>query len=243
MDPVVALIPARAGSKGVPGKNIIDVAGHPLLAWSVMAARLAQSVDRVLLSTDSGEYAESGSTYGAEVPFLRPSDLATDGAVDRGFMLHAMEWLEANEGACPRWWVLLRPTTPLRDPAVIDRAVQQMRSANKAQGLRSAHACPESPFKWFRINQSGHYTGLISDSTAVDAYNGPRQGYEQVYLPNGYVDVICRDTARNRSGLFGDPVAAFITQPVLEVDTEIELSLIRQQAAGHPLKAELDALT
>lgn len=240
MSNVIAIIPARCGSKGVPGKNVIPVGGHPLMAWSIAAALEAPSIDRVVVSTDSPEYAELARSYGAEAPFLRPDALSGDGAMDRDFMVHAMEWLRTHEGAAPEWWVLLRPTTPLRDPAVLDEAVARVTSAGP-QGLRSAHACPESPFKWFRRNSEGHFIGLITDDTAIDAFNLPRQAYEQVYVPNGYVDIAHRDIVLGSTGLFGDPVIAFETEMTLEVDTQAELDLIRSQAGDHPLKRVLDA--
>ncbi|NNE69404.1 MAG: acylneuraminate cytidylyltransferase family protein [Rhodothermales bacterium] len=240
MTDVIAIIPARCGSKGVPGKNVTPVGGHPLLAWSIAAALQAPAIERVVVSTDSPDYASLAIAYGAEAPFLRPDALAGDGAMDRDFMVHAMQWMKENEGHVPEWWVLLRPTTPLRDPDVLDAAVKQVQSGAPL-GLRSAHACAESPFKWFRRNDDGYFTGLISDDTAIDAYNLPRQAYEQVYVPNGYVDIAHRDVVMGSDGLFGDPVMAFETEMALEVDTQAELDLIRSQASHHPLKSVLDA--
>ena len=242
MSNVIAIIPARCGSKGVPGKNVTDVSGHPLMAWSIAAALQANRIGRVIVSTDSQEYADLAISYGAEAPFLRPDSLSGDGAMDRTFMVHAMKWLEENEGARPDWWVLLRPTTPLRDPELLDGAVERVKEAGKPTGLRSAHACPESPFKWFRRNADGYFTGLITDDTAIDAFNLPRQAYEQVYVPNGYVDIAHRDIVMNTDGLFGDPVIAYETAMTLEVDTQAELDLIRSQAKSHPLKTVLDQL-
>ena len=97
---VFALIGARSGSKGVPDKNIYPLVGHPLLAWSVACARRCGLVDRVLLSTDSEEYAEVGLRYGAEVPFLRPAELAADHSLDTDFVIHTLDWL-AERGEEP----------------------------------------------------------------------------------------------------------------------------------------------
>ena len=120
---VVALVQARGGSKGVPGKNIRLLAGYPLIAWSVIACKLAESVDRCIISTDDAEIAEVARHYGAEVPFMRPSEFATDDATDFPLIKHALEWMSENEHHVPEFIVQIRPTTPLREPSVLDEAV------------------------------------------------------------------------------------------------------------------------
>ena len=114
---VVALIPARGGSKGVPKKNIAPLGGHPLIAYSIAAAARCPDIARVIVSTDAPDIAECARAYGAETPFLRPAPLAQDGSTDLDVVVHALEWLAAHEGLRPELLVLLRPTTPLRDPA------------------------------------------------------------------------------------------------------------------------------
>ena len=114
---VIAIVPARSGSKGVKDKNLSSLGGYPLLAYSIVAAKLAKQINRVLISTDSEHYAETGRRYGAEAPFLRPAELSGDASTDRDFMLHAMQWMQKYEGQIPEYWVHLRPTTPMRSPA------------------------------------------------------------------------------------------------------------------------------
>src|SRR5574337_1569785 len=109
---VIAIIPARSGSESIKDKNLALLGGYPLLAYSIVAVKLSSRIDRVLLSTDSEQYAEIGRRYGAEVPFLRPSVLSTDKSTDREFMVHAMEWVRDHEGHVPEFWMHLRPTTP-----------------------------------------------------------------------------------------------------------------------------------
>ena len=123
---VIAIIPARSGSKGIKDKNLSILCGYPLLAYSIVAAKLAKRIERVLISTDSEEYAEIGRQYGAEAPFLRPAELAGDKSTDRDFMLHAMLWMQENEGQISEYWVHLRPTTPLRDTPHLDSAIQML---------------------------------------------------------------------------------------------------------------------
>ena len=110
---VLALALARGGSKGVPGKNIKDLAGKPLLAWVIEAAKKSKYVDRVILSTDYKNIAEVGKKYGAEVPFMRPAEIAEDSTPDTPVFEHALKWLKENEGYESDIIVHLRPTGPV----------------------------------------------------------------------------------------------------------------------------------
>ena len=119
---VLALIPARSGSKGLPGKNVRMLGGKPLLAWPVEAAKSAKCVDRVVVSTDSAEYGRVASLHGAEVPALRPVELATDTAPSSGFIVHMLDLLE-TQGDRYEYVVLLEPTSPLTTGEDVDAAV------------------------------------------------------------------------------------------------------------------------
>ena len=116
---VVGIIPARGGSKGVPKKNIREIGGFPMIAYSIIAAKFVENMGRCIISTDSNEIAEVAKSFGGDVPFLRPSELATDSSTDIEYIRHAMEWFNDNEGYIPEYWVILRPTTPLREPEVV----------------------------------------------------------------------------------------------------------------------------
>lgn len=120
---VIAIVPARSGSKGLPDKNVRPLIGHPLLAWPVYAARSSRYIDRVVVSTDSRSYADTARSYGAEVPFLRPAELATDTAPSSAAILHMLNTLERS-GDRYDWFVLLEPTSPLTEGADIDRALE-----------------------------------------------------------------------------------------------------------------------
>ena len=120
----LVIIPARSGSKGIPGKNIKSIAGKPLIAWSIESALRAASVDRVIVSTDCTEIAQISERYGAEVPFLRPDSLATDTATTESAVLHSLSWLEANEQYVPDNTILLQATSPVRSEGAIDRAMK-----------------------------------------------------------------------------------------------------------------------
>lgn len=220
---VIAIIPARSGSKSIKDKNLATLGGYPLLAYSIAAAKMSRRIGRVLLSTDSEEYAVLGRHYGAEAPFLRPAELSTDKSNDREFMIHAMEWVRDKELHLPEFWVHLRPTTPFRDPGHLDEAVDMLQARSEATSLRSAHPCPESPFKWFRRNEQGYLTALTSDETSLDRFNLPRQGYPTVYIPDGYVDVVRSSFVLSTPLLHGDRVLAYESPQCTEVDSVEEL--------------------
>jgi N-acylneuraminate cytidylyltransferase len=124
--PHLAIIPARGGSKGVPGKNLRNVAGKPMIAWSILRARQAESIDTVIVSTDDERIAEVARAHGAEVPFLRPAELATDQAPTEPVIAHALDWY-ADRGQTFDTITLLQPTSPLRLPGTIDAAFQRLR--------------------------------------------------------------------------------------------------------------------
>lgn len=233
MAKTVALIPARAGSKGVPNKNIRDLGGHPLIAWSIQACLKAGSIDRVIVSTDSQDYADLCRALGAEVPFLRPAEIAGDRSTDREFVLHAMDWLAAHDEE-PDHIVHIRPTTPLRSPEWIDRAVVAFRQSSQATALRSVHEMAESAYKTFEIAAAGCLKRVGSDTTELDSANNARQQYPATYSANGYVDVLSTAFVRRSGLLHGDAVMPFVTPRVTEVDCEDDFAFLEYEIARSP---------
>jgi CMP-N,N'-diacetyllegionaminic acid synthase len=225
MSKTIAIIPARSGSKGVPDKNIKLLAAKPLMAYSIMAARLARNIDRVIVSTDSEKYADIAREYGAEVPFLRPNSISTDTSSDYQFIRHALDWLVENEGTQPEYLVHLRPTTPLREVCYIDLAVETIRKNRNATALRSVHEMAESAYKTFEME--GNYLKRVGvDSLDLDAANNPRQTFKKTYEANGYVDVIISEYVMKHGKIHGNRVFGYITPPVAEVDTEDDFNYL-----------------
>lgn len=214
---VTAIIPARGGSKGVPKKNVHPLGGFPLVAYSIAAAKLAAGVDRVIVSTDSEEIAEVAKKFGAEVPFIRPSEFATDKSPDAHYLLHALEWLEKNEGAIPNYFVNLRPTTPLRDPKHITEAIELIKTKPEATSIRSGHEIRESPYKLFGI-QDGYFVGLFPNDPRPEYYDLPRQSFPPVFQPDGYVDIIVTDWIKNNENIHGPRILAYQSPDTGEVD-------------------------
>lgn len=231
-----AIIPARGGSKGVPDKNIRLLAGFPLIAYSIVAAKLTPTIDRVIVSTDAERIADMSRRFGADVPFMRPAALAQDRSPDRDFLQHAIQWFEQHEGRAPDYWVHLRPTTPLREPVRVAAAIADIQAHQEATALRSAHPSPESPFKWFLMGDDGFFCGLRGEKD-MDSLNRPRQCFPTAYVPDGYVDVL--KTAFIKSGelIHGNRMRSFISPFCHEVDNLEDFDALEFQLhkEGSPL--------
>lgn len=228
---IAAIIPARSGSKGVPGKNIRKLQGFPMIAYSIAAARMSSVIDRIIVSTDSEEYAAIARDYGAETPFLRPAELASDKSTDIDFMEHAINWLYENEGSVPEFFVHLRPTYPLRDVDKIEDAVIRMKNDPNASSLRSAHIADVSPFKWFQKTSDGYFHPMFEGMTLDDA-NRPRQDFPTVYIPDGYVDVVRTECIVKNDVLHGDKMIGYVVEDGIDVDTLKDMAHLEQLIAG-----------
>jgi CMP-N,N'-diacetyllegionaminic acid synthase len=225
---ICALIPARAGSKGVPDKNIRALAGEPLLAWSVRAAVLASSVRQVIVSTDSAEYAEVAQRYGANAPFLRSEEASNDQAGDEAVVAHLIDWFAQQSLEIPEFIVYLRPTTPLRSPDIIDEAVRALADNQAATSLRSVHRMAESAYKTFE-QRDGVLLAIATGDPALDATSGPRQGFPDTWIGNGYVDVFRSQRLLEGKPLYGDRVMAFETGVAPEIDVEDDFDYLDYQ--------------
>ena len=214
---IYGIIPARGGSKGVLGKNIKLLGGYPLIAYTIGVAKMVKHISRVIVSTDSTEIASIARKYGADLPFLRPAEFSQDKSPDLDFVLHALNWLEQNEKKTPDYLVHLRPTTPLRDPVIIDQAIEKIITCAEATSLRSAHQAAESPFKWFSRDEQGYFKS-ISPAHSNDQINAPRQAFPAVYIPDGYCDVLKASFIRESGSLHGNKMLGFISPVCTEVD-------------------------
>ena len=227
-NPVVALIQARGGSKGVPGKNIRPLLGYPVLAWSIVACKLARSVDRVILSTDSEEIAEVAKRYGCEVPFMRPAELASDLATDKVVFEHALDLLQAEQNLTPELFVQVRPTTPLRSPNLIDAAVRKIRSNPNFTGLRSVYEMSETAWKGFETDHTGALVSLLEKSIREvrDGADAPRQMLPPTYIAQGFVDLVRPEFINTHGSMYGSRIYGFMTPDVGEIDAESDFDLL-----------------
>lgn len=226
---ITAIIPARSGSKGVPGKNIKNLGGIPLFAYSIIAAKMMPSVSRVVVSTDSEEYAQIAKAYGAEVPFLRPDNISGDKSTDFDLFIHALKWFKENENFNPEYLLHLRPTTPLREPEIMENAVKLfVENIDLASSLRSGHAAPESPYKWFLKDEHNFFKGLRDDLNP-EKVNLPRQSFPTVYIPDGYIDILKSSVILNSGTLHGDRMLVFESPYCVEVDTNDDFNYLEFQ--------------
>jgi len=217
---VLAVIPARGGSKSIPRKNILPFAGHPLIAYSIAAARQSELVTRVIVSTDDEEIAAVSREYGAEVPFLRPPEYAQDATPDLPVYVHAVEWFAETEGYLPESVVQLRPTTPVRPPGMVDDGIQMLRARPDADSLRVVVPSGQNPHKMWRINDRGEMTPLLAAEGIEEPYNAPRQHLPPTYWQTGHLDIIRPNTLLEKSSMTGDLILSLVLDPRYTVDID-----------------------
>jgi CMP-N-acetylneuraminic acid synthetase len=218
---VIALIPARGGSKSIPRKNILDFAGFPLIAYSIAAGLAAESVNRVIVSTDDPEITEISRKFGAETPFLRPGEYAKDNTPDLPVFRHALEWLEEEEGYQTDIVVQLRPTSPFRHVDHINNAVQKLLENPQADSARTVCIPFQNPFKMWRIDVKGYLKPIGTELGIPDEpYNQPRQLLPEVFWQTGYVDAAWANTIMNKNSMTGDRILPIIIDPSEWVDID-----------------------
>ncbi len=217
MKNIVCIIPARSGSKGIKDKNILNLGGHPLIAWSITTAKQSKLINRIIVSTDSKKYQQISLDYGAEVPFLRPSNISKDDSTDLEFFKHVLDFLK-KDSYSPDLFVHLRPTTPLRDSLVVDKAIKNF-DKEKYTSLRSVHKLNTPIHKTFKI-ENNQLVSFVEGDKSIDKFNEPRQKFIESYQANGYVDIVNPNFIMQTNLLHGDKCKAFITERTYDIDEE-----------------------
>lgn len=215
---VVAIIPARGGSKSIPRKNARLLAGHPLIAYSIAAAVAARSVTRVLVSTDDPEIRDIARNYGADAPFLRPPHLAADDTTDLPVFLHALEFLRQEHGRLPDVVVHLRPTSPIRPPGSVDEGVHVLLDDPTAHSLRAVTVPSQNPYKMWTIE--GDYLQPLIATDLHEPYNMPRQKLPRACWQTGHLDVIRPETILERQSMSGTRILPFVLDPRYAIDID-----------------------
>lgn len=231
---ILAVIPARGGSQGIHRKNLLPVAGRPLLTWSIRAGLEASSIDRVLVSTDDEEIAAVAQTAGAEVPFRRPSHLAGPEVTDLPVFQHTLDWLCETEEYQPELVVHLRPTSPARAADLIDRAVAMLRSHSNATSLRSVSPAPVTPWKMWEIDRDGLLQPVLG-TFEEELFNQPRQALPATWIHDGVIDVIRTETILAGS-MTGRRILAIAMEPGTGVDIDTPDDLPRAEEAVRSLR-------
>jgi CMP-N,N'-diacetyllegionaminic acid synthase len=202
---ILGLITARGGSKGIPGKNITLVNGKPLIAWTIETALKSTSLSRVIVSTDDEEIARISLDCSAEVPFLRPKELAQDDSPHIPVIVHAIEWLESNSNERPDYVFLLEPTSPFRTVEDIENATRLVRE-KKADSVVGVCKAPSHPYFAKQITQDGR----------LENYGYRPEGYlyrqilPPVYVINGAVYLVRRDVIVEKNVLITENTYAYL---------------------------------
>lgn len=233
---ILAIIPARSGSKSVIDKNIREIDGVPMLAYSIKHALASKYITRVIVSTDSEKYADIARKYGAEIPFLRPEEYATDDALDIDVFYHALTFLKDKEGYVPELVVQLRPTYPIRDIADIDAMVERMLEDKELDSMRCIAPATEIPHKMWFINDDGTLRPVISEP--FECYNMPRQRLEKSYYQNACIDVIRTSVILEQKSMSGKKIGGYIMDENYDIDTEEDFFKARERLLKNKEKKE-----
>jgi CMP-N,N'-diacetyllegionaminic acid synthase len=211
MPSAVALIPARAGSRRVPAKNVRELGGHPLLAYSIAAARQAGVFDATLVSTDSDEIAAVAERYGAEVPGLRPEEMATSTSPDIEWVRHTIAAL-ASDGRRFDAFSIVRPTSPFRGPDTIRRAFEQLVSlGDRADSVRAVRPCREHPGKMWVIDGE-LMRPLLDQPEGVPYHSRQYQSLPPVYVQDSSLEIAWMRALEANDSIAGERVAPFLTE-------------------------------
>jgi len=223
---VLALIPARGGSKGLPRKNIRPLLGKPLIAYAIEEAAKSRYISRIVVSTDDEEILEVARSYGAEVPFLRPAELAKDNVTDLPVFQHALQYLMDSEEYRPEIVAHLRPTAPMRTHDHIDHGIELLVESG-ADSVRSVCPAPKHPCKMWRFVGKKIVPFLTENICGKEAYNLPRQQLPPVYIQNGSVDITWWDTIMKKNSMTGEIIVGMLMEEEdsVNIDSEIDLML------------------
>ena len=219
---VAAVIPARGGSKSIPGKNTVQMAGKPLIAWTIETSQKTAIVDRTIVSTDSLEIADISKKYGAEVPFMRPPELAQDDTPGVQPFIHAVKWLEDHENYLPDYALYLQPTSPLRNVSDIEAAVKLAISKN-ADAVVSVTTPEHHPYWMKKVDQDGRMEDFIPTEKPYIR----RQDLPKAFALNGAIYLVRRDVLLARGSWYTESTYAFIMPPErsIDIDSPWHLSL------------------
>lgn len=221
---IYSLIPARGGSKGVPHKNIRLLCGKPLITHSIEISLKSPSIQRTFVSTDSKKIAEVARNAGAEVPFLRPANLAQDDTRDLPVFLHFLGWLEQNHILLPDAVFQFRPTSPARKIEKIEEAVELLKKHPEADSVRGVTEPAQNPYKMWTIDENGFMRALLNIPGVPEPFNEPRQSLPEVYWQVGYLDLIRTRTILEKKSLTGTRILPLKIEGRDSIDIDDEFS-------------------
>ena len=219
---VSAIIPARGGSKGLPGKNIKELCGKPLIAWTIEQAKSCSDVDRIVVSTDDENIADVAKKYGAEVPFIRPAELASDTASTIDVIFHAITWLKEHENYRPEYILLLQPTSPLREEEDIKAAITMLTNKN-VRAIVSVCETDHHPWWSNTLPENSN----MKDFLRPKILNKPRQELPVFYQLNGAIYLTETEYLYECNGFLGPDTFAYKMpkERSLDIDSDLDFKL------------------
>lgn len=220
---IVAVIPARSGSKGIPDKNIRLMDGQPLLSYSINAGLESKYIEKVIVSTDSRKYADIAESCGAEIPFLRPENISGDMALDLEVFDHYLNWLKQNDYEVPEIIVHLRPTHPIRNVQDMDTMIEMLLNNAEVDSVRSVSPASQVPYKmWLFNEEESNLMHPLVTCNVKEAYNAPRQALPKVYMQNACIDVLRSRNIIEENSMTGKVIWGYKMEYDFDIDSESE---------------------
>jgi len=221
----IALIPARSGSKRLPGKNIKLLRGVPLIAYTIKSALDSNLFSEVIVSTDSIEIADIAIKWGASVPMLRPSEYASDNSPDIEWVLHSVENMVATPKSMIGCIAILRPTSPLRSARTIVNAFELFQADESLDSLRALEITNSHPGKMWRLGEDNHATPFLPQiNHMIPTHDRPTQSLEKLWIQNASLEFIRFQSLKQHRTISGKKVYGFIMPGLegLDINTQID---------------------
>ncbi len=219
---ILAIIPARQGSKSIIDKNIKSLAGKPLMGYSIEQALASKHISRTIVSTDSLYYKQVAEAFGAEVPYLRPDEISGDLTTDLEVFRHTLNWLATHESYKPDIVVHLRPTSPFRKVVDIDAMIGQLIANEQLDSVRSVSAAPHTPYKMWIMQENNQLKPLLRLDNVAEPYNQPRQALPEVYLQNACIDVMRYTTLLDQNSMTGQNIGGYLMAEFNDIDFQVD---------------------
>jgi CMP-N-acetylneuraminic acid synthetase len=235
LDEIWAVIPARSGSKSIKNKNIKKLSGKPLLAYSVLIAKRSKLIKKIIFSSDSTKYFNVAKRYGNMIFHKRSKKISQDRSTDFQIFDDLLKYLNKKNIGIPKYFVHIRPTTPLREPKQIDKAIKYfIKNKSRASALRSVHEMSETLYKAFEISNKKLLKPMFGKSKSLDKIHLPRQEFKKTYVANGIIDIYSVSFIKKNKMLLGSKVIPFIVSPTTEVDSINDFKYLEYQVKKNP---------
>jgi len=217
---ILAIIPAREGSKGIPHKNIQKLAGKPLIYYSINSAKISKCFNKIIVSTDDEKIAKISKVYGAEVPFLRPKNISKDSSSTIEVIKHTLEFLKKNQNYIPDIIIVLQPTSPLRTSNLIRNAIQILKKSNSTSVI-SVSKIKKHPFSAFWLKSR-----LLKPFKQNFTEYNRRQKYPDLYFPTGSIYAFWNETIKKYNSMYGPKIKPILLDVEnIDIDDKFDLFL------------------